>query len=227
MDIFVRTKQLAELQGLSLSQLALKAGLSEKTLYRWRTGNPKFETIAQVAQALNVPTNVLLYDAPEEELLEFETDITAEPFDLSNPNKVRWDEYQKVTVTGDATNTLNDSAVVTIEYHRVPAGLKSKKGDANWRIQSVVKIPFGYLNQPDSEFVQEKYRDYQIASFAMIKAEIEKALNVTSTQINVIDLKDIIASSDRDQQMVIDGKPISPEVWQLLEQAIQTENVGK
>ncbi|QVK11691.1 helix-turn-helix domain-containing protein [Weissella ceti] len=220
MDIFMRTKQLADLQGLSLSQLALKAGLSEKTLYRWRTGNPKFETIAQVAKALNVPTNVLLYDAPEEELIEFETDITAEPFDLSNPNKIRWDEYQTVKVTGDASNTLDASAVVTIEYHRVPAGLKTKKGDANWRVQSVVKIPFGYLDQPDSDFVQEKYRDYQIATFALIKNEIEKRLNIDTKQNEPIDLMAIVNRADRNDLMVANGQVISDETWVAIEKSL-------
>lgn len=221
MDIFMRTKQLADLQGLSLSQLALKAGLSEKTLYRWRTGNPKFETIAQVAQALNVPTNVLLYDAPEEELISFETDITAEPFDLSNPNKVRWDEYQTVNVTGDTSNSLDDSAVVTIEYHRVPAGLKSKKGDANWRVQSVVKIPYGYLDQPESDFVQEKYREYQIATFAMIKSEIDKRLAPKSKNPEALDLGAIVQRPDRDEVLMANGEKISNEIWNLIEIALK------
>lgn len=221
MDIFVRTKQLADLQGLSLSQLALKAGLSEKTLYRWRTGNPKFETIAQVAQALNVPTNVLLYDAPEEELISFDTDITAEPFDLSNPNKVRWDEYQTVNVTGDTTSALDDNAVVTIEYHRVPAGLKSKKEDANWRVQSVVKIPYGYLDQPDSDFVQEKYREYQIATFDMIKTEIDKRLTPTSSKMEVLDLLEIVKNSNRNQLLVANGEQISDDIWDLIENALK------
>lgn len=221
MDLFVRTKQLADLQGLSLSQLALKAGLSEKTLYRWRTGNPKFETIAQVAQALNVPTNVLLYDAPEEELISFETDITAEPFDLSNPNKVRWDEYQTVNVTGDTSNSLDDSAVVTIEYHRVPAGLKSKKGDANWRVQSVVKIPYGYLDQPESDFVQEKYREYQIATFAMIKSEIDKRLAPKSKNPEALDLGAIVQRPDRDEVLMANGEKISNEIWNLIEIALK------
>lgn len=221
MDLFVRTKQLADLQGLSLSQLALKAGLSEKTLYRWRTGNPKFETIAQVAQALNVPTNVLLYDAPEEELISFETDITAEPFDLSNPNKVRWDEYQTVNVTGDTSNSLDDSAVVTIEYHHVPAGLKSKKGDANWRVQSVVKIPYGYLDQPESDFVQEKYREYQIATFAMIKSEIDKRLAPKSKNPEALDLGAIVQRPDRDEVLMANGEKISNEIWNLIEIALK------
>jgi len=221
MDIFMRTKQLADLQGLSLSQLALKAGLSEKTLYRWRTGNPKFETIAQVAKALNVPTNVLLYDAPEEELIEFETEITAEPFDLRNPNKIRWDEYQTVQVTGNAANTLDDSAVVTIEYYRAPAGLKTKKGDANWRVKSVVKIPFGYLDQPDSNFVQEKYRDYQIATFELIKGEIEKRLKLDTKQHETIDLWTIVNRADRNDFLHANGQVLSDETWLAIEKALK------
>lgn len=225
MDIFVRTKQLAELQGLSLSQLALKAGLSEKTLYRWRTGNPKFETIEQVAKALNVPTNVLLYDVPEEELISFETDITAEPFDLRQPNKIRWDEYQTVKVTGDKLNSLDDNAVVTIAYHRVPAGLKSKKGDDNWRVQSVVKIPFGYLNQLNSDFVQEKYRDYQIATFEMIKSEIEKRLQVATPKTDVLDLAEIVKRADRDTLVVANGQTIPPEIWEIIKRALENTNI--
>lgn len=220
MDIFIRTKQLADLQGLSLSQLALKAGLSEKTLYRWRTGNPKFETIEQVAQALNVPTNVLLHDVPNEQLLEFETDVATEPFDLSDPHKVRWAEYQRVIVTGDTSSVLNDDAVVTIEYMRLPAGLKVKKGDAQWRVYSAVKVPFGYMDQIDSDFIQDKYRDFQIASFVAIKHEIAQRLQVSTKQVS-IDLLDVVKRADRDELVRIGGSILDEEAWQVLEQLVQ------
>lgn len=221
MNIFTRTKQLAELQGLSLSQLSLKAGLSEKTLYRWRTGNPKFETIEQVAKALNVPVNTLLNDTPSEQLLEFETDVMAEPFDLNNPHKVRWDEYQHVIVTGDGHQGLNDNAVITIEYYRVPAGLKSRKGDDNWRVHSVVKIPFGYLDQVDSEFVQEKYRDYQIATFPDIKVAIQQRLGTQDTQVKVLDLAELVQDANRDGLMQVNGQTLPKEAWQDLEALVK------
>jgi transcriptional regulator with XRE-family HTH domain len=224
MNIFTRTKQLAELQGLSLSQLSLKAGLSEKTLYRWRTGNPKFETIEQVAKALNVPVNTLLNDTPTEELLEFETEVMAEPFDLSNPHKVRWDEYQRVLVTGDGHQGLNDNAVITIEYNRVPAGLKSKNGDENWRVHSVVKIPFGYLDQVDSDFVQEKYRDYQIATFPNIKHAIQQRLGTNDEQGNVLDLADIVKRSDRASLLQVNGQTLPEEAWKDIEALVKKYN---
>jgi len=220
MDIFIRTKQLAELQGLSLSQLALKAGLSEKTLYRWRTGNPKFETIEQVANALNVPTNVLLHDTPDEQLLTFETEVATEPFDLSDPHKIRWAEFQRVEVTGDSSYDLNDD-VVTIEYLRAPAGLRVKKGDNQWRVFSAVKVPYGYMDQTESDFVQEKYRDFQIASFEGIKKEIQKRLGKPGTTKQVMDLGLISQSSNRNDVVKVNHQVISDDDWDKITEIIK------
>lgn len=60
MTLLSRTKDMAKLRGMSLETLALKAGLSNKSIYNWDRNSPKSENLEQVATVLNVSTDYLL-----------------------------------------------------------------------------------------------------------------------------------------------------------------------
>lgn len=60
MTLLSRTKEMAKLRGYSLDDLALKSGLSSKSIYQWDRSNPKSENLAKVASVLNVSTDYLL-----------------------------------------------------------------------------------------------------------------------------------------------------------------------
>ncbi len=60
MSVFERTKDLANKRGLSLADLEMKAGLSDKSLYKWKKSNPSSDNLQKVADVLNVSTDYLL-----------------------------------------------------------------------------------------------------------------------------------------------------------------------
>ncbi len=60
MTVFERTKETAKQKGLSLVALEERAGLSEKSLYKWRKSNPSSENLQKVADILHVSTDYLL-----------------------------------------------------------------------------------------------------------------------------------------------------------------------
>ncbi|MCT4419684.1 XRE family transcriptional regulator [Leuconostoc falkenbergense] len=60
MTLLSRTKDMAKLRGMSLETLALKAGLSNKSIYNWDRNSPKSDNLEKVATILNVSTDYLL-----------------------------------------------------------------------------------------------------------------------------------------------------------------------
>ncbi|WP_278437981.1 helix-turn-helix domain-containing protein [Leuconostoc lactis] len=60
MTVFERTRETAKQKGLSLVALEERAGLSEKSLYKWRKSNPSSDNLQKVADVLHVSTDYLL-----------------------------------------------------------------------------------------------------------------------------------------------------------------------
>lgn len=60
MTILSRTKEVAKLRGISLTETAIKAGLAEKSIYSWDRSTPKADNLQKVADVLHVSTDYLL-----------------------------------------------------------------------------------------------------------------------------------------------------------------------
>lgn len=60
MNVYDRIKKQASNRGWSLQDLADKAGLGTNSIYRWRTMNPKMDSLQAVADTLNVTVDYLL-----------------------------------------------------------------------------------------------------------------------------------------------------------------------
>ncbi|WP_278363401.1 helix-turn-helix domain-containing protein [Leuconostoc lactis] len=60
MTLFEHIKSLAKTRGMSLNQVAEKAGLGEKTIYKWKKQDPRTETLAKVADVLGVSVSYLI-----------------------------------------------------------------------------------------------------------------------------------------------------------------------
>lgn len=60
MTLLDRTKEIAKLRGISLTDVAIKAGLAEKSIYSWDRSVPKADNLAKVADVLNVSVDYLL-----------------------------------------------------------------------------------------------------------------------------------------------------------------------
>ncbi|AFS40252.1 MULTISPECIES: helix-turn-helix domain-containing protein [Leuconostoc gelidum group] len=65
MTLLERTKQVAKKRSLSLTEVAIKAGLADKSIYSWDRSNPKAENLEKVADVLNVSTDYLLQRTDE------------------------------------------------------------------------------------------------------------------------------------------------------------------
>ncbi|WP_273948052.1 helix-turn-helix domain-containing protein [Leuconostoc mesenteroides] len=83
MTLISRTKDIAKLRGLSLDDVALKAGLSAKSIYNWGRNSPKSENLQKVADVLHVSTDYLLGRTDEPNHYMTETEKMLSGVDLS------------------------------------------------------------------------------------------------------------------------------------------------
>jgi len=60
MTVFERTKKMASSKGLSLQNLAEKAGLGINSIYSWKKKDPSITRLTKVADVLNVSVDYLL-----------------------------------------------------------------------------------------------------------------------------------------------------------------------
>lgn len=60
MSIYERIKDQSKQQGLSLQDVARRAGIGINSIYRWRNANPSLPRLEKVAHVLGVSTDYLL-----------------------------------------------------------------------------------------------------------------------------------------------------------------------
>lgn len=60
MALIDRVKEASRKQGLSLTEVAIKAGIGEKSIYAWKNREPSIAIVQKVADVLNVSTDYLL-----------------------------------------------------------------------------------------------------------------------------------------------------------------------
>ncbi|MCI1922591.1 MAG: helix-turn-helix transcriptional regulator [Lentilactobacillus buchneri] len=60
MTVYERTKKIADERGLSLQQVANKAGLGINSIYSWKKKDPSISRLAKVATVLGVSVDHLL-----------------------------------------------------------------------------------------------------------------------------------------------------------------------
>lgn len=84
MTLFDRVKEISKQKGYTLTELADKAGIGEKSMYTWKPSEkfpngvtPKRATLEKVAKALNVSVDYLLgsEDTNQSSLSETELDL--------------------------------------------------------------------------------------------------------------------------------------------------------
>lgn len=60
MALFERVKEISKKRGLSLTEVSTRAGMGEKSLYRWKESEPTADRLKAVADVLGVSTDYLL-----------------------------------------------------------------------------------------------------------------------------------------------------------------------
>lgn len=61
--MYLRIKELCKQKGITLSEVAQKAGIARETLSRQVSGNPTLKTLTEVAKALDIPVHQLFNDS--------------------------------------------------------------------------------------------------------------------------------------------------------------------
>lgn len=77
MAVFDRTKEISKKRGLSLQQVATKAGIGINSIYQWKTQTPGIDRLTKVAEVLNVSVDYLLgkTDNPSSDMGQNTVDI--------------------------------------------------------------------------------------------------------------------------------------------------------
>ena len=58
MSVLNRIKEISKDRGLTLKEVAEKAGIGENSIYRWKTISPSTKTLSKVAKALGVKIEI-------------------------------------------------------------------------------------------------------------------------------------------------------------------------
>ncbi|MCW0953039.1 helix-turn-helix domain-containing protein [Weissella ceti] len=65
MTLFERVKEISKKRGYSLTEVSTKAGMGEKSLYRWKENEPSADRLKAVADVLGVSVDYLLGNTDE------------------------------------------------------------------------------------------------------------------------------------------------------------------
>ena len=71
MDLLSRIKEISNQKGMSIKEVAIKAGIGENTIYRWKKSKPSISSLTKVAQALNGTVDELTADPNDIETPEY------------------------------------------------------------------------------------------------------------------------------------------------------------
>lgn len=94
MTTFERIRELAKKRGLTLKQVAVKAGLSENAIYRYNQGiEPKLPTLKAIADVLHVSPDYLTGDS---------------------------DDYSEITHKKPVVDINKDEAILTFDGKPIP-----------------------------------------------------------------------------------------------------------
>jgi len=109
MTILNRTKEVAKLRGISLTETAIKAGLAEKSIYSWDRSTPKADNLKKVADVLNVSTDYLLGRADElnsvsnsskvTDILDDETILAFDGMEIEESEKEKLRDYARYIIS--------------------------------------------------------------------------------------------------------------------------------
>lgn len=108
MALIDRVKETAKKNGYSLTELAVKAGIGEKSIYAWTTREPTVATLQKVADVLHVSTDYLLgrtdemnatsSDKKVADILDDETILAFDGMEISEEDKEKLREYARFII---------------------------------------------------------------------------------------------------------------------------------
>lgn len=108
MALIDRVKETAKKNGYSLTEVAIKAGIGEKSIYAWTTREPTVATLQKVADVLHVSTDYLLgrtdemnatsSDKKVADILDDETILAFDGMEIAEEDKEKLREYARFII---------------------------------------------------------------------------------------------------------------------------------
>lgn len=104
MALIDRVKEVSKKNGLSLTDVAIKAGIGEKSIYAWTNREPTVATLQKVADVLHVSTDYLLgrtdelnHDSSKKtaDILDDETILAFDGMEIDEEDKEKLREYAR------------------------------------------------------------------------------------------------------------------------------------
>lgn len=109
MALIDRVKETAKKNGYSLTEVAIKAGIGEKSIYAWTTREPTVATLQKVADVLHVSTDYLLGRTDEmnatssdknvADILDDETILAFDGMEIEESEKEKLRDYARYIIS--------------------------------------------------------------------------------------------------------------------------------
>lgn len=109
MALIDRVKQTAKKNGYSLTEVAIRAGIGEKSIYAWTTREPTVATLQKVADVLHVSTDYLLgrtdqmnatsSDKKVADILDDETILAFDGMEIEESEKEKLRDYARYIIS--------------------------------------------------------------------------------------------------------------------------------
>lgn len=71
MSVLNRIKEISKDRGLTLKEVARKAGIGENSIYKWKTTSPSTKSLEKVAKVLGVTVEDLMSDSGDKQTPEY------------------------------------------------------------------------------------------------------------------------------------------------------------
>ena len=108
MALIDRVKEISKKNGYSLTDVAIKAGIGEKSIYSWTKREPTVATLQKVADVLHVSTDYLLgrtdemniksSDPKVADILDNETILAFDGMEIAEEDKENLREYARFII---------------------------------------------------------------------------------------------------------------------------------
>ncbi|WP_370672743.1 helix-turn-helix domain-containing protein [Leuconostoc lactis] len=108
MALIDRVKEVSKKNGYSLTDVAIKAGIGEKSIYAWTKREPTVATLQKVADVLHVSTDYLLgrtdqmnatsSDKKVADILDDETILAFDGMEIAEEDKEKLREYARFII---------------------------------------------------------------------------------------------------------------------------------
>lgn len=220
MTLLDRIKQEANLNFMSLKDVAEKSGLNEKSMYAWDKSSPKVANLEKVAKTLNVSVDYLLGNIPSTTIIKFAyNNVTHSKTDEFDEIKYTWDTYsllevkrQGIVVNPSEVTILYDNDDVFID------GITDEISNGEYEVYCHLELTYGDLKS--IEFNYKRYNNIELDLLVPGLRELQKRLKKRSLAGKHVDLLELVNDVNRDSRADANGKQIQNNDWDMISRVL-------